>query len=69
VPDEVTGVFSLPNSSSHTMAPVVDSAPTEMSIRNIPGGIEQPSRKADNLTGTCEPIVQTMYDPRRLTTL
>jgi hypothetical protein len=30
---------------------------TEMSTRNIPGGKEQPARKADNLTAICEPIV------------
>jgi hypothetical protein len=26
-------------------------------------------RKADNLTAICEPIVQTMWDPKHLTTL
>jgi hypothetical protein len=30
---------------------------TEMSTRNIPGGEEQPARKADSLTAICEPIV------------
>jgi hypothetical protein len=43
---------------------------TEMSIRNLPaGGKAQPARKADNLTAVCEPIVQKMWEPRRLTTL
>jgi hypothetical protein len=30
---------------------------TEMSARNLPGGIGRPARKADNLTVICEPIV------------
>jgi hypothetical protein len=30
---------------------------TEMSTRNLPGDKEPPSRKADNLTAICEPIV------------
>jgi hypothetical protein len=30
---------------------------TEMSTRNLPGGKEQPVRKADKLTAICEPIV------------
>jgi hypothetical protein len=42
---------------------------TEMSTRNLPGGKGQPARKADNLTTVCEPIVQKMCEPRRLTTL
>jgi hypothetical protein len=42
---------------------------TEMSVRNLPGGKGQPARKADNLTDICEPIVQKMWEPRRLTTL
>jgi hypothetical protein len=29
----------------------------------------RPGCKADNLTAICEPIVQKMWDPRRLTTL
>jgi hypothetical protein len=33
------------------------------------GGKGRPARKADNLTAICEPIVQKMWDPRRLTTL
>jgi hypothetical protein len=42
---------------------------TEMSTRNLPGGKERPARKADNLTAIYEPIVEIMWDPRRLTTL
>jgi hypothetical protein len=30
---------------------------TEMSRRNFPGGKGRQARKADNLTGICEPIV------------
>jgi hypothetical protein len=30
---------------------------TEMSTRNLPGGIERPARESDNLTAICEPIV------------
>jgi hypothetical protein len=42
---------------------------TEISTRNLPGGKGRPVRKADNLTAICEPIVQKMWEPRRLTTL
>jgi hypothetical protein len=41
----------------------------EMSIRNLPGDKGWPARKADNLTGICEPIVYKMWEPWRLTTL
>jgi hypothetical protein len=30
---------------------------TEMSTRNLPGGKGRPTRKADNLTVICEPII------------
>jgi hypothetical protein len=47
---------------------------TEMSTRNLPvcgwrGGKAQPTRKADNLTAICEPIIQKMWDFRRVTFL
>jgi hypothetical protein len=42
---------------------------TEMSIRNVPGGKMRPTRKADNVTAICEPIVKKIWKPRRLTTL
>jgi hypothetical protein len=42
---------------------------TEMSTMNLRGGKGRPARKADNLTTICEPIVQKMWEPRRLTTL
>jgi hypothetical protein len=42
---------------------------TEMSTRNLPGVKGRPARKADNLTAICEPIVNKMWEPLRLTTL
>jgi hypothetical protein len=42
---------------------------TEMSTRNVPGVKGRPARKADNLSALCEPTVQKMWQPRRLTTL
>jgi hypothetical protein len=40
-----------------------------MSTGNLSVGNGQPARKANNLTAICEPIVQKMWEPRRLTTL
>jgi hypothetical protein len=40
-----------------------------MRTRNLPGCKLRPARKADNLTAICEPIVQKLWEPRRLTTL
>jgi hypothetical protein len=42
---------------------------TEKSTRNLAVGKVRPTRKADNLTAICEPIVWNMWEPRRLTTL
>jgi hypothetical protein len=42
---------------------------TEMSTRNLCEGKGRPECKADNLTAIGEPIVQKMWEPRRLTTL
>jgi hypothetical protein len=42
---------------------------TEMIARNLPGGKGWPAHTADDLTGNCEPILQKMWQPRRLTTL
>jgi hypothetical protein len=36
--------------------------------RNLPGGKGRPALKPDNLTTICEPIVQEMWKPWRLTT-
>jgi hypothetical protein len=41
---------------------------TEMSTRNLPRGKGRPAREADKLTAICEPTVQKMWEPRRLTT-
>jgi hypothetical protein len=41
---------------------------TEMGTRNLPGRKGRPARGDDNLTAICEPIVQKMWEPRRLTT-
>jgi hypothetical protein len=42
---------------------------TEMNTRIFLGGKERRVRKAGNLTAICEPSVQKMWEPRRLTTL
>jgi hypothetical protein len=49
--------FNWPNPSSLTMALGSTQPITEMSIRKIPGGKLQSTRKADNLTAISEPIV------------
>jgi hypothetical protein len=54
VPDEVD-FFNLPNPSSRTMALGSTQPPTEISIRNFPGGKKRPGRRADNLAAICEP--------------
>jgi hypothetical protein len=41
---------------------------TEMSTRNLPGGKERPGG-ADNFTDIYEPIVQKIWEPRRLRNL
>jgi hypothetical protein len=41
---------------------------TEMSTRNLPGVKGRPARGADNLTAIYKPIVQKMWEPRRLIT-
>jgi hypothetical protein len=42
---------------------------TQMSTTNFPEGKGRQAGKADNLTAICQPIVQKMREPRRLTTL
>jgi hypothetical protein len=61
--------FNLPNPSSRTMALRSTKPLTEMSTRNLPWGKGRPAHMADHLTAICEPIVQKMWEPRRLTTL
>jgi hypothetical protein len=63
---------NLTNLSSRTIALRSTQPLREMSTRNLPGGWgwgDRPMRKADNLTAICEPIVQKMWEPSRLTTL
>jgi hypothetical protein len=38
--------------------------PTEMSTRNLPASKGWPKRKAEHLTGTCEPISYKVSEPR-----
>jgi hypothetical protein len=57
IPDEVIGIFILPNPSSLTITLGSTLPLTEMSTRNLPGGKGRPARKADNLTVICHPIV------------
>jgi hypothetical protein len=57
IPDEVTGFFNSPNSSSRTMVLGSTQPVTDMSTRNLPGGKVRSARKADNLTAICEPTV------------
>jgi hypothetical protein len=58
VPDEVIGIFNLPNPSSSTMALGSTQPLTEMSTRNLPGEDKgRRSLKADNLTAISESIV------------
>jgi hypothetical protein len=42
---------------------------TEMSTTNLSGGKGRPARKAENPIAICEPTVERMWEPRRLTTL
>jgi hypothetical protein len=56
IPDEVTGFFNWPNLSTRTMALGLTQPLTEMSTRNLPGGIGRRVGKID-LTAMCEPTV------------
>jgi hypothetical protein len=69
IPDEVIGFFNWPNPSSRTMAIGSTQPLTKMSTRNLPEGKGWPVPKANNLTAICEPIVQKMWESRRLTSL
>jgi hypothetical protein len=63
--------FNLPNPSSRTMALGLTWPLTEMSTRNFSwgGGEKWLAHKVDNLTTTCELIIQVMWEPRHPTTL
>jgi hypothetical protein len=56
VPDEVD-LFTLPSSSSRTVALGSTQPLTEMITRNLPVGKKRPASRADNLAATCEPNV------------
>jgi hypothetical protein len=63
-PEGTKGTFSLPNSSSSTMALGFTQPLTEMNTRYLPRGKAPPARKADNLTAICEPTVSQPYRPQ-----
>jgi hypothetical protein len=69
IPAEVTGFYNWPNISSRTMTLGSTKPLTETNTRNIPEGKGRSASKADNLTVTCQQIVEKMWKPRRLTTL
>jgi hypothetical protein len=68
IPDVVIAFFNWPNLCSCAMALGSTQRLTEMSTRNLLEGKGRLARKAD-LTAICEPTVQKMWKPRRLTTL
>jgi hypothetical protein len=57
IPDEVDFFFNLPNPSSRTMAPGIDSASNRNEYQEFTLGKKRPECKADNLTAIYEPIV------------
>jgi hypothetical protein len=57
IPNEVIRFFSIPNSSSRTMALGSTQPLTEMSTRILPWGKGRPARVSDNLAAICEPII------------
>jgi hypothetical protein len=64
-------ICQLTESSIHTMALGSTQPLIEMCIRNLRGCEGRPARKADNLTATCEPIVENVrasksHKPTRL---
>jgi hypothetical protein len=50
---------------------MLDSASNRNEYQESSWGVKagRPTRKADNLTAICEPIVQKIQEPRRLTNL
>jgi hypothetical protein len=50
-------IIHISNPSSRTTGLATILPITEMNTRNLPGGKEQPARKADNFTAICEPVV------------
>jgi hypothetical protein len=57
IPDEVIVFFNSPNPSIRTMALESTQLLTGIRTRNLPGGKGRPTRKADKLTASCEPII------------
>jgi hypothetical protein len=66
--DEIIGFFTRPNTSSRNLALGSTQPLTETSPRNLPEGKGQSALKAD-VAAICEPIVQKICKPRRLTTV
>jgi hypothetical protein len=58
-----------PNPSSRTMALGSTQPLKEMTTTKLPGSKGRSASKADNFTAICEPAVEKMWEPRRLTTL
>jgi hypothetical protein len=56
-------IFNLPIPSSRNIT-----LGSTQPVTEIAGGKEQPARKADKLTAIYEPIVEKMWEPRRITT-
>jgi hypothetical protein len=53
-----------------TLLVIVNAIPlTEISITNLPRRKGRQTRKADNLTAICEPIIYKMWEPRYVTSL
>jgi hypothetical protein len=57
IPDEVIAFFSWFKLSRCIMALGSTQPLTKISTRNLPEGKGRPTRKADNITAICEPIV------------
>jgi hypothetical protein len=53
----VTGFFNLPNQFYRSITLRSIQLKIEKSARNRPGGEERQARKADNLTGICDPTL------------
>jgi hypothetical protein len=68
-PNYEVGIIKYANPSSRTMALGSTQPLTEMSTRNLPGGIGLPARGADILTAIYETNVWKMWEPRRPTTV
>jgi hypothetical protein len=64
-PDEVDFFFPIYLILPANLWPMRSTqALTQMRTRNLSGGKGRPARKADNLSGICEPTVQKMWEPR-----